>query len=201
MVAAATSEARRACVRACVCVYARVCMCERVCECVCTGERAQRVRGRAPRSPARPATACCSPRCDAGRIPNARSHRPCAHTRAHLGARTPPPPHTRLRTRGSRPPRELIEGPSCPNVLAARPLLDRPRLTFPDTPRGHPTGVPAPPLCPAPPWSRSQPSPGPAARLLRLPTHPACGSQFFRLLLLSSTCTRPVPGLSRCLWV
>lgn len=102
MIAAAMSKAERACVRACVCACVCVCMREYcVCVSVCSPERARSVcAGGPPRFPALPMPAACSPRCDASRIPKARSHPPVrshSRTHAHTWTRT----HPRCRTLGS----------------------------------------------------------------------------------------------------
>lgn len=65
----------------------------------CVRARARvRVRGRATALPCAPAPAFCPPRCDASRIPNARSHPPAlTHKRASVqSAAAPPAPHFRL---------------------------------------------------------------------------------------------------------
>lgn len=95
-----------------------------------------------PRYPARPAPASCSPRCDASRIPNARSHPPeRSHSRTPGRAHTPAAAHPTLHF-GFSPSRGAHQGP---------PLPQRPRrATFPGptaphiprhsqrTPRGRP---------------------------------------------------------------
>lgn len=134
-----------------------------------------RVHGRAPRSPARPTPASCSPLCDASRIPNARSHPPGrSHSRTHAHTRArahPPPPHTRLRTPDSRPPGALTKapGPGLPEPpergLRSGPavLPGWPRLRSSGAPRGAPSGVPAPSPCPAGPRPCSKPDPRPGS--------------------------------------
>lgn len=114
-----------------------------MCECVYTGEHAQCVRGRAPRFPAHPIPASCSPRCDASRIPKARSHPPVrshSRTHAHTWTRTHPrcrTPGSALRVlalpgRSSRPPAARSSSPRDPS------WADRASRTPPlpeDTPR------------------------------------------------------------------
>ena len=139
-----------------------------------------RVHGRAPRSPARPAPASCSPLCDASRIPNARSHPPGrshSRTHAHTRARThTSPPHTRLRTPDSRPPGALTKAPGPgPPEPPERGLRSGPAV-LPGWPRlrspGAPSGVPAPSPCPAGPRPCSKPDPGRGARLRLLALPP-----------------------------
>lgn len=104
-----------------------------------------------PRSPARPAPASCSPRCDASRIPNARSHPPVrSHSRTPGRAHTPAAAHPALHF-GFSPSRGARQGPPLPQ----RPL----RATIPGptapqvpccsqrTPRGRPRSSAVP--CPA----------------------------------------------------
>lgn len=138
--------------------------------CMCVRARRVRVRGRAPRFPARPTPASCSPRCDASRIPNARSHPPGrshSHTHAQPRART----HPRRRTPGSallgRSQRPPCPGPPEPPERGPRGLRTGPaslsrrtRLRSPAASRGGPSGFPAPPPCPAGPYSLPEPRPG-----------------------------------------
>lgn len=168
------------------------------CECVRTGERAQRVRGRAPRSPARRIPASCSPRCDASRIPKARSHPPVrshSRTHAHTWTRT----HPRCRTPGSALqvlalPGRSSRSPAAPASSPRDPSWANRASRSLATPRGHPAGVPAPPLCPARSWPRSQPQPGPLPGSCGFPLTPARGCVFS--LLGPPTRPRAVPGLS-----
>lgn len=114
--------------RVSVCVYV----------CVCARARRVRVHGRAPRSPARPAPASCSPRCDASRIPNARSHSPGrSHSRTHA--------HTRSRTH----PRRRTPGCTLP-TLALLGLSQRlPGPDPPEPPERGPLGLPSGPAAPS----------------------------------------------------
>ena len=137
--------------------------------CVCTGGP--------PRSPACPAPASCSPRCDASRIPNARSHPPGrSHSRTHATpgrahTHTPaaahPAPHSRLTLLGRS---QWPPGPGPPDPrsaarracgVALRPLPGWPRLRSLAAPRGAPSGVPSSKPCPAGPRRCSQPDPRP----------------------------------------
>lgn len=102
------------------------------------------------------------------------------HTRAHLGAHTPPPPHNRLRTPDSCPPGALTKAPARreppergPRSLRSDPavLPGWPRLRSSGVPRGAPSGVPAPSPC-RPGRGRALrliPGPGARLRLLVLP--------------------------------
>lgn len=147
-----------------------------MCVCVCARARRVRVRGRAPRSPARPTPASCSPRCDARRIPNARSHPPGrlhSHTHAHSRART----HPRSRTPGSallgRSQRPLCPGPPEPPECGPRGLWSGPASLFLAGPASGPRPLPegAPRASPLPYHARPgrgrarSPIPGRGAQL------------------------------------
>ena len=175
------------CVCVCVCVQKSVCAQESAHD-VCAAEP--------PRSPARPAPASCSPRCDASRIPNARSHPPVrSHSRTPGRAHTPAATHPTLHFgfspswgahQGSplpqRPLRETLPGPTAPHV---------PRCSQ-RTPggRSRSSAVPCPVVA-----ALTTPAPGPATPLLRLPPHsrpqPCALDSFGRC-----SCLPPVPDQS-----
>lgn len=105
------------------------------------------VRGRAPAFPCAPAPASCPPRCDASRIPNARSHPPgCSHSRARVHPSAAPPAlHAPLALLG-RSQRAGCPGP--PGVPRARPAALAERTCDPfraglvSGPLGLPEGTP-----------------------------------------------------------
>lgn len=120
-------------------------------ECVWAQESAHDVcAAEPPRSPARPAPASCSPRCDASRIPNARSHPPVrSHSRTPGRAHTPAAAHPTLHfgfspSRGAHQGPRLPQRPSC-STLPGPTAPHVPRRSQ-RTPRGRPrsTGVPCP---------------------------------------------------------
>lgn len=195
------------CVRVCVCAYERV-LC--VCVSVCSPERARSVcAGGPPRFPALPMPAACSSRCDASRIPKARSHPPVrshSRTHAHTWTRT----HPRCRTlgsalrilalpgRSSSPPPPAAPAsspgdPSCTDRASRSPALpeDTPRasllLDYSLPRRGRARNL----------------SPAPLPDSCGFPLTPALGRVLSLLsrCYLSPTSPRSVLGLSRCLSV
>lgn len=147
-----------------------------MCVCVCARARRVRVRGRAPRSPARPTPASCSPRCDARRIPNARSHPPGrlhSHTHAHSRARTHPRSRTPCSALLGRSQRPLCPGPPEPPECGPRGLWSGPASLFLAGPASGPRPLPegAPRASPLPYHARPgrgrarSPIPGRGAQL------------------------------------